>query len=669
MSHPRGHLETRSPGAALSHASGCTVSSKGKVRIRDMTTSRHSCLLCRFIWSGAEAFLGPRLDNFKHIKFEERGEEETGPLRVNLIPRDRFIDTTYKGKLKLQYYVPHDTTAPFSEMGNAQEVGHSGLAASTISLAQSWLKSCVHADNKHHECAVYDDKASQLPARVLDIGAEDHSPVKLHVSAESETGKYVALSHCWGGKTPIMTTGQNFEDHLRDIPEPLPQTFKDAITITRALGLRYLWIDSLCIIQDSPEDWALHAPHMAQVYGKAYVTIAADAANNSSEGFLVTSERAKSASKSFVFSHDNHETIVRVRERGALAYQLPYHSIPETGATNEDQLVPRSKLSTRGWVFQERVLSPRTLHFSEAETGWECQSVISCECSATSTRRKRTTSLLKKALSGMPWTKVIEEYTRLDFTVAEDRLVALSGLAEAQYNVQQDDYFAGLWKRDFKRQLLWHKEDAANRLAIAPTWSWASVTGPVYYDYSASPIHALSDAPTIGQWDVLSVSCTPIGNSVFATCAKDANLLIRGYVIPIRITRAQQILPYPSLWNSDTTAITFDVHRDLTGTHFDGTLSNFTKSAPGQEPVLFMTSHPPHPPQGLILVGDSDATEDGELVGSFQRVAFVSGQPLGMRRSWSDSSSEEEEADLPPIEMWKWRTWEANAKLQKFRIY
>ncbi|KAF2686025.1 HET-domain-containing protein [Lentithecium fluviatile CBS 122367] len=656
----------------MGHALCCTVPYEGNVSIQDIRTSRDSCSLCRLVWSGAEAFLGALFDkDFNYFGFEGKREGDIGPFRVDLIPSDPRYATSYRDRLKLQYYVTCGTTSPLPELGEAHEVGQSGLAESTISLAENWLKSCAHAEGKHLECAVYDEKRSQLPARVLDIGVNDSSTVKLHISVEGETGKYVALSHCWGGKTPIMTTAQNFEEHLLGIPQPLPQTFEDAVTITRELGLRYLWIDSLCIIQDSPDDWAIHAPHMAQVYGKAYVTISADAAENSKEGFLVTPDREKSASASFLFTCDGHEAVVHVRQRGALAYQLPYHSI-----SSNIRSTPRSKLSGRGWVFQERVLSPRTLHFSEAETAWECRSIINCECSATSTRRKRTTCLLKKALVDMPWTEVIQEYTLLDLTVEEDRLVALSGLAEARYNVQQDEYFAGLWKGDLKRQLLWHREllwyknVAANRLMIAPTWSWASITGPVGYDYKPSPIHALSDEPTIGQWDILSVSCPPIGDKVFATCTKEANLLVHGYVIPIEISGYTKILPYPSLWYSDTAAINFTVHRDLTDNCFDKPIDCFTKPVPGQEFVLFMTSHPPHPPQGLILVGNPHATEEGETVGAFRRVAFVSAKNAVKQPDWSDDSSEEEEeTDLPPVEMWKWKTWEANAKLQKFRIY
>jgi hypothetical protein len=115
---------------------------------------------------------------------------------------------------------------------------------------------------------------------------------------------------------------------------------------------------------------------------------------------------------------------------------------------------PSSRLSTRDWVFQERALSPRSLHFGQSEVGWECRSLISCECSASSLRYRRITSLLKQARAIMAWTKVIREYTLLGLTVSEDRLTALSGLAEIRHSSINDQYIAGMWREHLKYQLL-----------------------------------------------------------------------------------------------------------------------------------------------------------------------------------------------------------------------
>jgi hypothetical protein len=191
--------------------------------------------------------------------------------------------------------------------------------------------------------------------------------------------------------------------------------------------------------------------------------------------------------KTIPFHCGDRKGEVKVRERGSLAYQLPIHEwsplliVPERlvlghGARQvlervyRGTLPPKSPLSTRGWVFQERILSPRTLHFGMAEVGWECRSLISCECSALSKRYKRTTSLLKKALTSMSWTKVVQVYTLLQLTFPTDRLVAISGLAEARPSTSSNKYCFGMWQNNFKHELLWRSFRSGNRLDIAPTW-------------------------------------------------------------------------------------------------------------------------------------------------------------------------------------------------------
>lgn len=120
-----------------------------------------------------------------------------------------------------------------------------------------------------------------------------------------------------------MTTTKNLQEHLQEI-ENLPQTFLDAVLLTGGLGLRYLWVDSLCILQDSREDWAHEAPLMASVYGNAYVTIAADAAKNTNAGFLTGSTRHLHAPKVVNFTHEGQTGRALVRQRLPIA-QVPFH--------------------------------------------------------------------------------------------------------------------------------------------------------------------------------------------------------------------------------------------------------------------------------------------------------------------------------------------------------
>ncbi|ORY09011.1 heterokaryon incompatibility protein-domain-containing protein, partial [Clohesyomyces aquaticus] len=127
----------------------------------------------------------------------------------------------------------------------------------------------------------------ELPTRVIDVGTNaDGATVRL-VETKRRRDHYIALSHCWGPPTkrPLCTSKATFPQHLAGIHiSSLPKTFRDAVAITRLLNLRYLWIDSLCIIQDDRNDWSMEAPRMGAFYSGAHLVIAASGARDSTEG-------------------------------------------------------------------------------------------------------------------------------------------------------------------------------------------------------------------------------------------------------------------------------------------------------------------------------------------------------------------------------------------------
>ncbi|XP_014554914.1 hypothetical protein COCVIDRAFT_82223, partial [Bipolaris victoriae FI3] len=135
--------------------------------------------------------------------------------------------------------------------------------------AKEWLRFC---GEKHPRCSPLGDRP--LPTRVIDVGGKDSSRVRLVVS-HGRFDRYIALSHCWGLREPITTTKDNFDRHVKEGIEidDLPQTFRDAVEVVRALGFQYLWIDSLCIVQQDCEDWQREAAQMPEVYANAAVTI------------------------------------------------------------------------------------------------------------------------------------------------------------------------------------------------------------------------------------------------------------------------------------------------------------------------------------------------------------------------------------------------------------
>ncbi len=178
-----------------------------------------------------------------------------------------------------------DSLSPWPAIGPAYHISREGLSDSSVSLMRQWLDQCTAAKGKHVGCGIAGP--TPLPKRLVHVGDSGMRP-RLYLPAPVQTGRFAALSHCWGGKGTVRTLLSNLSDSLIALPEPLPRTFADALAVTRALDIEYIWIDSLCIIQDDPTDWAAEAAQMAHVYANAYVTISADAAKDTAAGFLQT---------------------------------------------------------------------------------------------------------------------------------------------------------------------------------------------------------------------------------------------------------------------------------------------------------------------------------------------------------------------------------------------
>lgn len=287
---------------------------------------------------------------------------------------------------------------------------------------------------------------------------------------------------------PYMLTEERLSVMKTSIPFlELPKTFQDAMIITRCLGFRYIWIDSLCIIQNSRGDWEQEAGRMCQVFKYSACTIAATRSTNSQGGCF--SKRNPHFVQPFKVCV-NHFDGPKV-----------YDCVDETFWENDIQNGP---LNSRAWVLQEMLLSPRILHFGENQIYWQCQELQACEAlptgmpTATSMPlgmidyrgiKKRFNSQLNLCKMGV-WNTVVEMYSQRSLTKTEDKLVALSGIAsEMQSTLSDGRYLAGLWQADLPFQLLWHIWDMPPGPAIspatptkgyrAPSWSWASFDGRV----------------------------------------------------------------------------------------------------------------------------------------------------------------------------------------------
>ncbi|KAI0012356.1 heterokaryon incompatibility protein-domain-containing protein [Xylariaceae sp. FL0662B] len=359
----------------------------------------------------------------------------------------------------------------------------------SLKLCKDWLEDCF----ANHECCAFSSKRP-LPTRLIAVGNGEVAPKIVfseHLRAEKWT-QYVTLSHCWGSLQFTTLTTANIEEFQRCIPkEALPKTFRDAIEICRYLDLPYLWIDSLCIIQDSEMDWQRESSLMAQVYGQCNLNIAATAAEDGSVGCFF--EREKSWRCQFTADPDHPDKLY-----DCFPYQWRHPR--------------RNVLRRRAWIIQERYLSRRTLHFTDLQVFWECDEEASCEFCPMGLseyfddRIKPSTyfSLDRRPLTHDKWPWLVVWYSRARLTKPEDRLAAIAGLARTMQNEQSrgkdgdidddnadndDDnaYVAGMWSRDLERQLCWsgsrYDPKPVHWLSgcKCPTWSWASLDRDVKF--------------------------------------------------------------------------------------------------------------------------------------------------------------------------------------------
>lgn len=448
-------------------------------------------------------------------------------------------------------------------IGFARSVSHHSGSAECLTLAKQWLKNCLE---NHAECPGFGP--SDLPTRVLYVGVASKEP-RL-VITKGTRGSYTTLSHCWGNVMPTRLTAQTINLWQTEIPmEALPQTFRDAVVVTRALGIDYLWIDSLCILQDNPEDWASESSRMADVYANAVVTIAADQSSGCNGGIFAERDKGEVYALPIKLSpcSCNYCTIF-ARWKRSRSYPFLRHSA--------DHAPQRYGLNSRGWTYQERLLSRRVLHFTPSELAWECTKEASCECRLHGTvpkqylvfrrafvspieKRKQankdeiTRDALREAhgplfdeaggnpsnLAQLQWELVVFEFTARSLTVKTDRLTALAGIASLLCHCTSQEYYFGVLSGHAVRGLLWryrpntqetHRKCISRRLpaGFAPSWSFGSIVGRVEFVPKPEKFIQLHPAATIHHISRQLSSANPYGPGT-------GTIDIEGCMVPVRL--------------------------------------------------------------------------------------------------------------------------------------
>ncbi|KAI3581763.1 heterokaryon incompatibility protein-domain-containing protein [Fusarium oxysporum f. sp. albedinis] len=354
-------------------------------------------------------------------------------------------------------------------------------------LIRSWFATC----HDHHEgCRVTtaelisEDYEAILPTRLIDIDRIAEGVVTL-VDTTGTRGSFCALSYCWGSSKQKRTTKTTLSEHQNGIDiNELPQVFKDAIRITHEIGLRYLWVDSLCIIQDDEEDWSTEANRMSEVYQNADLVIAAAGAYDPTEGCFL--KRKTSAFPPLLIS--TIPTTEDFEESKSIWVQ---EYVPGRGPS-------RGPLQTRGWTLQETILARRSIHFMPSGMYWRCQELKADErigepvihindwlSFLTDFSSKKEHRLLAKHTDD--WLSLLTNFSKRQLSKKEDRLIAIQGLVNVISNMTKlhCGYHKGIFIDRIPEQILWtlrrlyvdEKMDKGETWDGAPTWSWAHIGG------------------------------------------------------------------------------------------------------------------------------------------------------------------------------------------------
>lgn len=391
------------------------------------------------------------------------------------------------------------------------------LSKETIAAIERWRITCqTGLDSGHRVCSLTEEPFA--PKRLIRLQPTE-SGIELRLVDNDLLAlrpKWAALSYRWGVPQPDKLIGDNLEAYRTSIPWTcLPKTLQDAVTTAHLLGVHYIWIDSLCIKQDDGTDLRIETGKMTKVYAHAEFTIMAKRAENADRGFLHPRNLPSGTSRLQYCAAEGLSGPV------TLTFQKALEQEEETG------------LDTRGWVLQEHLLSRRLIIIGSWYTEWSCRAerrthidgwtfspaerndpltyydgewgFSMSNSDATSAVRNSHVVDAVMFYSMNPqyhteqglnieegplmrnWRALVKAYTRRSLTHQEDRVRAISGLAErfAPIISEGKSYTAGIWESQMPWSLLWSQRSSVltdrPNVYQGPSWSWVSVSGPVSY--------------------------------------------------------------------------------------------------------------------------------------------------------------------------------------------
>ncbi|KAH7140863.1 heterokaryon incompatibility protein-domain-containing protein [Dactylonectria macrodidyma] len=455
------------------------------------------------------------------------------------IPLDRRLARPLYEEGEVWHLVAFDANPASRVISGRREC--KDLTSKAAAEIVQWLNEC---QDKHSSCPRRRHHA--LPRRVIDLGSRT---LRLRQSDPDEKAPYAALSYCWGGVAQLTTMAANLNDHLQAIDvASLPKTIRDAVEVCRAIGMRYLWVDALCIVQDDNNDKLDQIASMGLIYKNSTVTIVAASAEKVTDGFLGNAKPEGPHIQLPLYVDDTTTGTVYLRIKdGTQTYSA------------------EEPIFQRGWTYQELLLSPRCVIFDASQIMLKCltdnfrplfQTYVDVQVDAPelppgvfgmadenlagrSSRESRERYF--KNTQDRIWKAVVHDYSERDMSCFSDRLPALAGIATELAAVWDDVYLAGFWERTILQHLAWYRTQRkyrcngigaiqqkdlfdgvvdVSRHTGGPTWSWATAPYPVTIDDLDKP-----DPQLLGSHVQLVSPRSPFGQVRSASIVLEAKAL------------------------------------------------------------------------------------------------------------------------------------------------
>ncbi|KAI1152423.1 heterokaryon incompatibility protein-domain-containing protein [Nemania diffusa] len=465
------------------------------------STASSGCPYCTLILSCIEHLLPGAKKDFKvMLQYHDNGFFE--------------VALGYDEKLKFEIFLPPEIQIPsWPQLRNSGTIARHSGDRQCFEFIRKKIRDCEN----HPEC----NKTSSflLPHRVLDIGAAGSETVKILENCKERGQRYIALSYCWGGHLPLKSTMSNISEMKNRIPwDDLPGVFKDVIRVARMLDVYYVWIDSLCIVQDNKEDWEIEASRMAEYYSQAYLVIACSTSPNPTVPFLAPRDPYWLPVDIKFIDKGGASHNLKIQRLRRLRYMIYTALDHNKDKAHEHDFGPLNK---RAWVWQENALATRIVHYTSHGLVFECKGDNGVY------GEEMPVPLPLDWIQSLPhsfahaddaykqWHELVKTYSSRDLTFHADKLPAMGGAAAEMSKILNSNYLAGLWGKNLVNDLLWHSDTWGVEKSGAftqppptplnngsPSWSWASLNGRISYQFSDEPCSTSRMLATVQDFQI-----------------------------------------------------------------------------------------------------------------------------------------------------------------------